>query len=115
MVKNPPASAGDVRDMGLISGSERSPAWRRAWQSTPIFLPGESHGQRNLAVYSPQGHKELDMTEATYHTCIILLDEKKFVILIYSEYVSSFSICLLFMSCLGTLHHKVMNIFHVIL
>ena len=114
MVKKLPANARDMKDMGLIPQTGKIP-WRRAWQSTPIFLPGESHGQRNLAVYSPQGHKELDMTEATYHTCIILLDEKKFVILIYSEYVSSFSICLLFMSCLGTLHHKVMNIFHVIL
>ena len=37
--------------------------WRRAWQPTPLFLPGESHGQSNLAGYSPQGHKELDMTE----------------------------------------------------
>ena len=37
--------------------------WRRAWQLTPVFLPGESHGQRHLAGYSPWGHKELDMTE----------------------------------------------------
>ena len=33
--------------------------------TTPVFLPGESHGQRSLAGYSPQGRKELDMTEAT--------------------------------------------------
>ena len=33
---------------------------RRAWQPTPVFLPGESHRQRNLAGY---GHKELDTTE----------------------------------------------------
>ena len=31
--------------------------------TTPVFLPGESHGQRSLAGYSPLGHKELDMTE----------------------------------------------------
>ena len=37
--------------------------WRRKWQPTPVFLPGESHGQRNLAGYSPWGHKELDMTD----------------------------------------------------
>ena len=36
---------------------------RRAWQSTPVFLPGESYGQRSLAGYSPWGHKELDTTE----------------------------------------------------
>ena len=33
---------------------------RRKWQSTPVFLPGESHGQRSLGVYSPWGCKELD-------------------------------------------------------
>ena len=38
--------------------------WRRAWLSTPVFLPGETHGQRILEGYSPWGHKELDMTEA---------------------------------------------------
>ena len=38
---------------------------RRAWQPTPVFFPGEFHGQRSLAGYSPYGHKEPDMTEAT--------------------------------------------------
>ena len=37
--------------------------WRREWQPTPVFLPGEFHGQRSLVGYSPQGHKELDTTE----------------------------------------------------
>ena len=32
-------------------------AWRRKWQPTPVFLPGESHGQRSLAGYSPWGCK----------------------------------------------------------
>ena len=41
--------------------------WRRKWQPTPVFVPGESQGQRSLARYSPQGHKELDVTEATQH------------------------------------------------
>ena len=39
--------------------------WRRAWQPTPVFLLGESHGQRSLAGYSPEGCKELDRTEVT--------------------------------------------------
>ena len=39
--------------------------WRRAWQPTLVFLPGESHGQSSLVGYSPQGLKELDMNEAT--------------------------------------------------
>ena len=37
--------------------------WRRKWQPTPVFLPGESHGQKSLAGYSAKGPKELDMTE----------------------------------------------------
>ena len=36
---------------------------RRAWQPTPVFLPGESHGQRSLAGYSPWGRKESDTSE----------------------------------------------------
>ena len=38
--------------------------WRRAWQPTPIFLPGESHGERSLAGYSQWDCKEWDTTEA---------------------------------------------------
>ena len=37
--------------------------WRRAWQPTPVFLPGESHGQKSLVGYSPSGHKKTDTTE----------------------------------------------------
>ena len=37
--------------------------WRRAWQPIPVFLHGESRGQKSLAGYSPWGHKESDMTE----------------------------------------------------
>ena len=59
VVENPPANAGDT---GLIPGLERSPGEGRP---TPVFLPGESHGQRSLVGYSPQGHTELDTTEAT--------------------------------------------------
>ena len=47
--------------------------WRRRWQPTPAFLPGESHGQRNLAGYSSWGHKKSDMTEwlsTSTHTVI---------------------------------------------
>ena len=37
--------------------------WRKKWQSTPVFLPGESHGQKSLVGCSPWGRKESDMTE----------------------------------------------------
>jgi len=39
--------------------------WRRKWQPTPVFLPGESHGQRSLVGCGPWDHKELGMTEMT--------------------------------------------------
>ena len=40
---------------------------RRKWQPTPVFFPGQSHGQRSLAGYNPWGHKESDRTE---HICL---------------------------------------------
>ena len=43
----------------------RNIPWRRAWQPTPVFLPGESGGKRSLVGYSPWGHEESDMTEET--------------------------------------------------
>ena len=41
--------------------------WRRKWLPTPVFLPGEFHGQRSLAVYSPWDCKELDTIEWLIH------------------------------------------------
>ena len=41
MVKNLPANAGHIRDKGSMPGVRKIP-WRRAWQPTPVFLPGES-------------------------------------------------------------------------
>ena len=67
-VKNPPANAGYARDGGSITGSVKIP-WRRKWQLSSVFSPGESHGQRSLEGYSPRGGKELDMTECAHtHT-----------------------------------------------
>ena len=42
--------------------------WRRAWKSTPVFLPGKSHGQRSLG-YSPQSSTVSDTTKVTQHAC----------------------------------------------
>ena len=47
--------------------SKTSLPWSKKWQPTPVFLPGESHGQRILAGYSPRGRKELNMTERLNH------------------------------------------------
>ena len=56
--------------LGGASGKEPACQCKRLkrgerWQPTPVFLPGESHGQRNLMGYSPWGRKELDTTEMT--------------------------------------------------
>ena len=59
LVKNPPAMWGDL---GSIPGLETSPGEGKGY-STPVFVPGESHGQRSLAGYNPWGYKELDRTE----------------------------------------------------
>ena len=69
LVKNTPANAEDIRDMDLIPESWRAP-WRRAWQPTSVFLPGEFCGQRSLAGYNQWGHKESDRTERHTHTHI---------------------------------------------
>ena len=61
MERKQPASTEDRRDADPVPGSED--ALRRKWQPTPVFFPGESHGQKSLADYSPWGRKEWDMTE----------------------------------------------------
>ena len=55
VVKDLPASAGD-------SGGGKMP-WRSKWQPTPVFLPGESPGQRSLVGPTPWGCKESDTTK----------------------------------------------------
>ena len=60
----------ETQEMQVRSWVGKIP-WRRAWQPTPIFLPGESHGQRTLTGQSPQCCKESDMTEATGHTLLV--------------------------------------------
>ena len=55
VVQNPPANAGDRRDMSSIPGL-----------SAPVSLPGKFHGQRSLVGYIPRGCRESDMTQHTY-------------------------------------------------
>ena len=61
-----------VQDTWVQSLSREDP-WRRKWQATQVFLPGESHGGRSLVDYSPWGPKESDMTEQLHslreHDC----------------------------------------------
>ena len=62
--KEPACQCGRHRRHGLHPRVGMIP-WRRKCQPTPVFLPGESNGQRSLSGCSPQGHKQLVMTEAT--------------------------------------------------
>ena len=63
MVKNLPASARDIKDTDLIPGLGRSPG---VGQGNPLqYSCLESHGQRRQSGYSPEGHKESDMSETT--------------------------------------------------
>ena len=57
-------SACSVEDWGSIPWVGKI-LWRREWQLTPVFLPGESQGQRSLAGYSPRGCRELEVTNIT--------------------------------------------------
>ena len=52
VVKNPPASAGEIKRHGFDPWVRKVP-WRSACKSSPVFLPRESHGQRRLAGYGP--------------------------------------------------------------
>ena len=56
----------EMQEMRIRSlGREDSLEKGMPWQPTPVFLPGEFHGQRSLVGSSPWGHKESDMTEGT--------------------------------------------------
>ena len=60
-VKNPPAMQ-ETQEVKVLPWVGKIP-WRTEWQPTPVFLPGASHGRRNLVGYSSWGCKELDTTE----------------------------------------------------
>ena len=62
VVKNLPAKAGDIRDIGFNSWVGKMP-WRKAQQPIPVLFPGESHGQGSLVGYSSQSQS--DTTEVT--------------------------------------------------
>ena len=71
MVKNLPANAGNKRLR--FNPWVRKIPWRRAWQPTPVLLPGELNGQRSLVGYSSKGCKESNTTEVTWHALWSLL------------------------------------------
>ena len=70
--KDPAYQCRNLKKHGFSPWVRKIPQ-RKAWQPTPVFLPGESHGQRSLVGYSPQHHKELDTTKAIQHTMHTLI------------------------------------------
>ena len=62
MVENLPAMQ-EPQEMWVPSPVGREDPLEKKWQPTPAFLPGESHGRRNLAGYSPWGPRESDTPE----------------------------------------------------
>ena len=62
--KEPTCQCMRCKRLGFVPWVGKIPQ-RKAWQPTPIFLPGESHEQRSLVGCSPQGRKESDTTEVT--------------------------------------------------
>ena len=74
VVKNPPANTGNIRGMGSVPGSGRSPG---EWNSNPLQCSGleNPHGQRSLVGYSPWDLKESDTTEQLTLSCKQALPE----------------------------------------
>ena len=66
VVKNPPANAGDIRVVGYDPCVGKIP-WRRTWQSTPVSLPGESHGQTSLAGYLLWGQSQTQLKQLSMY------------------------------------------------
>ena len=69
VLKNPPANSGDLRDVGSIPGSGRSPG---EGNGNPLQYSclENPQGEKSLVGYSPWGRKERDMTEAIEHACV---------------------------------------------
>ena len=105
--------------------------WRRKWKLTPVFLPGESHGQRTLVDYSPQGRKRVCYTLATKQQTTleffhVVQGSSSFFILVYflnngTQRYSlrntwNFSICYLIggMNFIGVIKLKMGRLFFII-
>ena len=94
MVKNPPANEGHIRDMGSVLGQEDLPeegvathssilAWRIPIDRQQLII--SFLGERSLMGYSPQGHKELDMTKETSHRAVKKLKLEMSIVTFYLQ------------------------------
>ena len=101
--------------------------WRRKWQPTPVFLPGQSHGPRSRVGYSSWGLKESDTTERhirTYigtniwmlsirmHICLLYIII--YVILYYIVYILLYITCILYnIYYIYYVYYKIYNIYTI--
>ena len=105
----------------------RKSSWRREWQPTPVFLPGEFHGQRSLVGCSLCGHKELDTTEQLTHihthisiylsiylsVCLYIYTHTythTYIIHIYYKYVYIFKYAYILFQILFPCFYKILSI-----
>ena len=61
--------------------------WRRKWQPTPVFLPGESQGRGSLVSCHLWGHTESDTTEVTQHCCYCEFNEPSFPLAVFKVFI----------------------------
>ena len=78
LVKNPPA----MWETWFLSLGWKDPLEKEK-ATTPVFWPGEFHGQRIPAGYSPWGLKELDLTEQLSHICFFLYTVQLSLLIVY--------------------------------
>ena len=90
MVKNLPANAKRQKKHEFDPWVRKIP-WSRTWQPSPVFSPGESHGQRSLEGYSPRSHKESDMIEQLSMYIDMEMDSDELVL--YLEIVDDILLC----------------------
>ena len=94
--KEPTCQSKRLKRHRFVPWIRKSP-WRWAWQPTPVFLPGESYGQRSMVGYSPWGCKQSDTTEAT--ACSHLCWNSVMTDLIFSH------LCLIYSSCILNIYY----------
>ena len=96
--KEPTCQCRKLKRGGFTPWARKIPGSRK-WQLTPVFLPGESHGQRSLVGYSPGDRKELDTSEHTHihtHSCVQLSEDNNWPLLLvmigYKDQINPFTL-----------------------
>ena len=107
-VRNP-AAMQEPQEMWVRSLGQEIP-WGRAWQPTPVFLPGGSHGQRSIVGCSSQGHKESDMPETIWHAYMhanTLWNTNHLVVKKDTDFPNEFTILIIQYKCFRKIHYLI--------